>query len=529
MQTTSRSLLALPLLLALSACGGEEATVIDPELGLDGPATLSIVPGSSLSHDFSLQRNETADGPVSLSIEGLPEGVTASFDPATVAGDAVNTTLRLEAERSATRGVSLVTVRALGGEDLIAERSFALEVRGITVEGRILSGFGSLPPYPMGVFVDGRFTATDEGGRFTVQDVALPYDLVLLGGFAVEVFEGATHPSPTIRSMAMEPLVGGEARIRGTVTPPPEHEETILVCAAAGPVALTPYCAIPSAEGHFEIEVYLSPRATTAEIQVVARRKITPADAPPQYTGYAEATLTVAHDASIEVALELQDASSAAVTLNPIPHPQATHTQIFETWVSYGDTLTSASSDEDAATVTVPDGGVVFVAATSVTPTQQFGTVHRVAGPEDADITFPSTAPEFVSPASGATLDEHTEFVISGGEGGVTTHLFEFADRFLMFHTVRDRVTLSGLAQFDSSMTPDELLAWGFLHVSSVADIDAALDAPFGYAQLASMEMGSTTGGPAQPMTFTMPMKQRLFGADAEPSSFPRSFQFLEQ
>src|SRR5690606_39628410 len=54
-------LLGLPVLILLLACGGPA-----PELGLGGPSTAEAIWGSATSLKFTLERNETATGEVTL-------------------------------------------------------------------------------------------------------------------------------------------------------------------------------------------------------------------------------------------------------------------------------------------------------------------------------------------------------------------------------------------------------------------------------------------------------------------------------
>src|SRR5690606_20320591 len=191
--------------------------------------------------DFVLQRNETATGEVSFDVTGLPEGVSATFEPAVLSGTSVATTLHLQALRDVERGGFLVTVQATGPESLLAERQFALDIRGLTVEGRVQSSIPGLPPAPMQVRVGTQTTLSAPDGTFTVQDVAIPYDLELDTPEIRQRFLGLTTPAPNVSALTVPPAgldAAKNATIEGTVSPAPVAGERITVCASGPPAAL---------------------------------------------------------------------------------------------------------------------------------------------------------------------------------------------------------------------------------------------------------------------------------------------------
>lgn len=194
MHLRSRTVLAVSLILSLAACGGEEP-VVDPEIGLEGPAALLLHPGSSRSVTLSLQRNETATGEVSFEVSDLPKGVTADFSPPTLPVDGQVTTLTLHAEREADRGAFMVIVRAHGA-GLSAERALALEVRGVTVNGQVNSKVPGLPPEPVTVRIGTLSTETDADDAFVLIDVVPPYDFELQSSNSYVRYVGLASVNP---------------------------------------------------------------------------------------------------------------------------------------------------------------------------------------------------------------------------------------------------------------------------------------------------------------------------------------------
>jgi hypothetical protein len=90
-------------------------TAIKPEFALGAsPAELSVERGATASATISITRSSNFRKDVSLSLSGLPEGVTASIDPQVTDGDA--SVVTFAAAANAPLGTSTITIsgRALG-------------------------------------------------------------------------------------------------------------------------------------------------------------------------------------------------------------------------------------------------------------------------------------------------------------------------------------------------------------------------------------------------------------------------------
>ncbi len=79
------------------------------------PGTLSVSLGNSKTTTITITPTGGFSGSVALTATGLPSGVTASFNPASITAASPTSTLRLSASNSATTGSATVTVTGASG------------------------------------------------------------------------------------------------------------------------------------------------------------------------------------------------------------------------------------------------------------------------------------------------------------------------------------------------------------------------------------------------------------------------------
>ncbi len=144
-----------------------------PSLVLQVPARVTGLPGASVDVQLALQRTDLT-APITLSIEGLPEGVSAKFTPETVTASSSTLTLTL----TATAAPGSLTLKASGGG---VEQVAPLQL----VLARQLSSPTSASPITVTLnqlfYADGdRVTATVDFGTHAVP-AAVP-DLVFSSG-----------------------------------------------------------------------------------------------------------------------------------------------------------------------------------------------------------------------------------------------------------------------------------------------------------------------------------------------------------
>lgn len=93
------------------------------------PASVSTAVGASTTSTISIARTGGFAGAVALAASGLPQGVTASFSPASATGS--SSTLTLTASSTATPGTATVLITGTSGS-VTASTSVALTVTGTT-------------------------------------------------------------------------------------------------------------------------------------------------------------------------------------------------------------------------------------------------------------------------------------------------------------------------------------------------------------------------------------------------------------
>jgi hypothetical protein len=129
----------LTAVLATTACGDDNDPV-NPLPGISitlAQPSAAVLPGSSIAVPITLSRTGGFTGSMTLTAENVPAGITASFEPSTLASDATTSTLTLTAVSGATAG-GTITIRASGSG--VAPRTQALPVTIATSGILLVSG-----------------------------------------------------------------------------------------------------------------------------------------------------------------------------------------------------------------------------------------------------------------------------------------------------------------------------------------------------------------------------------------------------
>jgi hypothetical protein len=126
--------LALGLSVATAACSTGTTDTGDGGGGGDNPtitvslsaSSLSVARGSNGTLTATIARAGGFTGAVAITIEGLPTGVTASANPASIAAGSTTSTITVTAGDNVTAGTSTVTVRASGSGVTAVTATFSL-------------------------------------------------------------------------------------------------------------------------------------------------------------------------------------------------------------------------------------------------------------------------------------------------------------------------------------------------------------------------------------------------------------------
>lgn len=196
------------------------------------PATRTLPPGQSATVTATITRGGSFTGAVDLSAEGVPLGVTVSFDPASIPAAVSASTVTIAAAASATQGPYAIVVRAKGQgvSDQLATLALTVAAPGISLSVSPATAVGEAGGR---VAVEARFTRT---GSFTGSVTFALEDAPpgVTGTFT-------PNPQPGTRSALMIDVAPGTApgvytlRVKGTSSGIPDAVATLsLQITAAG-------------------------------------------------------------------------------------------------------------------------------------------------------------------------------------------------------------------------------------------------------------------------------------------------------
>ncbi|HZI28769.1 MAG TPA: hypothetical protein VFD64_11445 [Gemmatimonadaceae bacterium] len=227
-----RSGIAAVFVLAAQACDDDEPTGSTGSIQVTvAPATVSITQGTTGFVTATLAREGGFGGVVSLTVSNLPDGVTATMEPAQLSGATTTARVNLTATGTATPATSTVTINASAPGVSNATATFALT---ITVA----------PAYELSLVPPALTIVAGTSGNTTVNITRTN----LIAGVALQLVHpdpgiaGVFTPSPAMNSSALvvsvassvspgiylldiagtaTGLAGRTARLTLTVAPPP--------------------------------------------------------------------------------------------------------------------------------------------------------------------------------------------------------------------------------------------------------------------------------------------------------------------
>ncbi len=179
----------------LAACGGPTPTTLSL---VPDAAMIEVIRGDSAELRVTVSRSGSAA--VDLTVAGAPAGVTAVFDPPTLAAGVNQAMLVITVSPAADDGVSELTLSAVSGS-LAASAEVDLEVGSLTVSGRVL-GLLDVGLPDVVVLSQGQDAVTTADGAFELSGLSTPYDVVLAfddgGDGIVHAYRGLSSATPIL-------------------------------------------------------------------------------------------------------------------------------------------------------------------------------------------------------------------------------------------------------------------------------------------------------------------------------------------
>ena len=223
MLETTRFMTALAAAAALAACSGGDDGGTNPTpaiaIALSGN-TISVTQGSTGNVTVSLTRSGGFTGDVSLTVEGLPSGVTYTATPASLGSSVSSSVITISAGGTATPATTSLTVRATGTGVTAQTATLALTVVAAPAQSFSLAAAPTAVTMTQGGTGPSTITLTRTGGF--AGNVALAAEGLPTGvaaAFNPTSFTGtATTSTLTLTAAANATTGTATVTVRGTAT-----------------------------------------------------------------------------------------------------------------------------------------------------------------------------------------------------------------------------------------------------------------------------------------------------------------------
>lgn len=392
-----------------AAPAGDFNLVVNP-----GDVTIGITGTSTVAVDVA--RGTGFTDAVSLSLSGLPTGVTGAFDLTSVPDGTSTTNLVLTVDETANAGTSTLTVTATGGARTHMA-TIELTLTTINVAGKVRNNRPNLTVRIVGH----ASVVSDATGNFTFSNVKVPYDIYVVAQEgptaspepAVFYYKGLTRPDPTITAPTTTSNIGvagffSSRRITGTRSGTGDNTSPhVVILSASG----------KDADGMTAAGVYdftgtwggFMSSCTTCTLyglqwSVGARGE------PTAYLGYDAKSPTFSHAADNVVNLVFAQPSSADITgtiTQPAGFPQPTFTLTQQFGNNEHPLWVSAATTNPAAKIPVIAAGKTTLHAISAGVGANAGREVQLVFPglnANTDVTYTlPTPPVLMSPGVNAT------------------------------------------------------------------------------------------------------------------------------
>lgn len=230
------------IIAAAAACGGGKSSGPTPTISIAASSSvLSVTQGGSANVDVAVARAGGFSGSVSVSVTGLPVGVTAVATPASLSSGVERTTVSFSAVSEAAVGTSAITVRATGAGVAETQATIALSVTAAPAYA--LSVSPNALSVVAGASVSGTITVTrtNFSGDVALSVVSSP------AGVSAQVSPSSTSGTNATLTINTAPSVAtGSLSLGIKGTAPGLADRTVIVPLSVSPppssiaIALTP-------------------------------------------------------------------------------------------------------------------------------------------------------------------------------------------------------------------------------------------------------------------------------------------------
>lgn len=462
------------LLTVLLASCGQQA---DLSLRL-GSGSGSVVRGDHVKVPVTVSH---ATGPVSLSVSGVPSGVSATLAKSRLSGGAASTTLDIRVSAAASNGNATVTVNAVQGSKG-ATATFRLTITSLTVTGSVVDILGQGMPGAT-VAIQGTTTTSDASGSFTIGGVAVPYDVIVKqtvsGSTFAQVFEGLTsatpelNPDASVLSASLASMLPMSATITGHLSSAVAAGYTAAVCAQSGSTYMSGCTTVAAGSTAYSITAAWA-AGSSIPVTVYAVEVETDAEGfATAYGQYGTASGTVANGGTPTIDVAWGGAVSGAAISSSVNVPAGFYLSGVDAaaGLSASDTLplfqasgTASSPLPSSPTVDVPQmgtGGYTLIASadTAAGGAATHAWKQGVGAGGSATISLP-TPPTLTAPADGATgIGVGSTMSLSSANGAATFHITGSSQHILVT-TMSASITIPDLSSVGMALTPGASYTW---------------------------------------------------------------------
>jgi len=424
-RSLQRPWLAFLVVVGLVGCNNSPSTPAAP-----GPVTpptrfsihlstsnVSFAAGATVHLSATVHRDTGFVGPVTLSLNGAPSGLTATITP--VSGQPGSNDIALSAKSTLDPLIYHLSIDGASGIETESAKFVAAvgDATTFDVQGTVVDALRE-PIAGAQVTIAGTTTAAAADGSFTVSDVTRPYDVVvtLPGMKEVHDFVGLNRANPVLPLLDQAVTPSDSASVAGTITNASANSATQLAeVAFASPEAHGSSVLWQNdGPGFGPFQVTWSGPSSTQGTLLALKWSVGPTGLPEQYLGFASAPLSLSDQQSATGAnLQFQAVATSYLSGTIMP-PSGYAISAKDLWMTAGPKsgmLLGIVADSDATfTFATPRAGLPLGVEAKATSGNASTILYRanLQPNQVVDMTLP--APPALGAPGTATFDHVTVF-----------------------------------------------------------------------------------------------------------------------